>query len=379
MFLSEHKAKELLAQYGLPVPEGRSARTAEEAEAQSREIDSRKYVVKAQIGAGGRGLAGGVKFAATPSSVADEARALLGSTLVTEQTASAGEKVESVYIEAAVDIAESFFVAIALDPKTGGPMLLASSEGGVEFERRALRDAATVKTHLLDESGDGLAEFLAEVGIGDSAVPVLMAARQAFLENDMLLLEVNPFARTGDGGWMVIDAKVSLDANARFRRPEFEGIASDLRRPASEMAADRNNINLVKLEGNIGVVANGAGLGLATHDMIVDAGGVPANFMDIRTTATSFDVAKGVELLLEDPAVRVILLNVHGGGMTSSDTVAEGVNFAYSRSKRALPVIAHMNGHNAEYGIRILHDRKLPVETFDTMSGAIARVVDLAK
>ena len=150
----------------------------------------------------------------------------------------------------------------------------------------------------------------------------------------MTLLEINPFAKTADNQWMVIDAKISLDANASFRRPEFESMVPETNQPDSELKASKNNINFVKLTGNIGVVANGAGLGLATNDMLVDAGGDPANFMDIRTTATSFDVAKGIEILLNDPNVKVIILNVHGGGMTSADTVAEGCLLYTSPSPR---------------------------------------------
>ncbi|EEE36122.1 succinyl-CoA synthetase beta chain [Rhodobacteraceae bacterium KLH11] len=384
MFLSEQVSKELLSQYGLLIPEGRTAKTPELAEAACKEFNAKRYVVKALIPAGGRGLAGGVKFAATPSSVREIAENLLGSTLVTEQTNEGGERVDAVYVEAAIDIAKDYFIAIALDPGTGSPLLLASSDGGVEFEQRSRMDEGTVRTHLLapesDESRAALEGFLKEIGIeGTTAIDSIFAARRAFCENDMTLLEINPFARTATGDWMVIDAKVLLDGNTIFRHPEFETMAADLSRPESELEAQKNNINLVKLTGNVGVVANGAGLGLATHDMLVDAGGDPANFMDIRTTAKSFDVAKGVELLLGDPNVKVILLNVHGGGMTAADTVAEGINFAYSRSERQLPVIAHISGQNAEWGIRILRDRKVPVETFDTISDAVSRVVEIAR
>ena len=384
MFLSEHTSKELLSQYGLSIPNGRQAHTAEEAISRCQDIKSRKYVVKAQIPAGGRGLAGGVKFAATPSSVGEEARKLLGSTIVTEQTLSSGETVNSVYVEAAIDIAEDYFVAIAIDPVSGSPILLASSEGGVEFEQRAQADQDQVKVFQFAEASDqaraDLLAFLKGIGINDpAATDAMYAARQAFCENDMTLLEINPFAKTADNQWMVIDAKISLDANASFRRPEFESMVPETNQPDSELKASKNNINFVKLNGNIGVVTNGAGLGLATNDMLVDAGGDPANFMDIRTTATSFDVAKGIEILLNDPNVKAILLNVHGGGMTSADTVAEGVNFAYSRTGLKLPVVAHMSGQNAEWGIRILHDRKVPVESFETISDAVARVVAIAQ
>lgn len=384
MFLSEHQSKELLAQYDMPVPAGRLARTVQEAEQRCAEISARKYVVKAQIMAGGRGLAGGVKFAATPSAVADEARRMLGSTLVTAQTGSQGELVSAVSVEEALDLAESYFVAFVLDARTGAPMLLASSEGGVEFEQRSQMDPSTVKTLLLPEdtgdARDALTGFLAGIGITENPpIDILFAARQAFVETDMTLLEINPFARTSAGKWVAIDAKVTLDGSALFRHPEFESLAGKQGLSATEMEAQKNDINLVRMDGNIGVVVNGAGLGLATNDMVIDGGGRPANFMDIRTTATSFDIAKGVSLLLDEPRARVILLNVHGGGMTACDTVAEGISFAYSRSDRKLPVVARLAGQNAEWGIRILKDRKIPVEVFDSMSGAVSRAVELAR
>ena len=262
-------------------------------------------------------------------------------------------------------------------------MLLASSEGGVEFEQRARMDSDTVKTYLIDEDSaderENLGAFLATIGVeGAAPVDILLAARKAFVDNDMTVLEINPFARTSNGDWQAIDAKISLDANAIFRHPEFEATAEKQWLSATEMEAQKNNINLVKMDGNIGVVVNGAGLGLATNDMVIEAGGTPANFMDIRTTATSFDIAKGVSLLLEEPNTKVILLNIHGGGMTSCDTVAEGVSFAYSRSDRHLPVIARLAGLNSDWGGKILSDRKVPVEAFDNMTQAVARAVELA-
>lgn len=382
MMLSENQSKELLAQYGIPIPEGRLAHSPEEAEKLCKEINTRKYVVKAQIAAGGRGLAGGIKFAATPSAVANESRTLINSRLVTDQTSAEGEAVRTVYVEAAIDIAKSYYIAISFDPLSGMPMLLASAAGGVEFEQLARMDENAVRTLLLDDTADAraaLVAFLKEVEIeGPDAVAVIESAHQAFRENDLTLVEINPLARTADGKWMAIDAKVALDRNAAFRRPEFDSLVADLGLSSSEMEAHKRDINLVKLSGNIGVLANGAGLGLATNDMITDAGGNPANFMDIRTTARSFDVARGVELLLSDPKVKVLLLNIHGGGMTAADTVAEGVSFAYSRTTRRLPVIAHIAGYNAEWGIKLLQERNVPVETFETMSGAINRVVAVA-
>jgi succinyl-CoA synthetase beta subunit len=255
----------------------------------------------------------------------------------------------------------------------------------VEFEQRARMDESIAQGCALPEDSAGararIAEFLSGIGLTeaqDGALDAIFAARRAFMDNDMTLVEINPFARTRDGRWIAVDAKVAIDPNAGFRRPEFASMVAERPAPADELAAARHNINLVRLEGNIGVVANGAGLGLATNDMIVDAGGKPANFMDIRTTASSMDVARGIEILLGDGRVTAILLTIHGGGMTTADTVAEGVNFAYAKAARKLPVIAYMSGKHADWGHRILRDRKVPVESCDTITAAIGRVVALA-
>lgn len=383
MLLSEYRSKEILRQYGVEVPPARLARTPEEAEAACAGLNARKYVVKAQIGAGGRGLAGGVRFAATPSTVRDEAARMLGSRLVTAQTDARGEVVEEVSIEAAFDLRRQMFLAIAIDTESGHPMLLASSEGGVTFEERVRMDAGAVSAFLLTDAvaadPEPLAAFLAGIGAaGPVPAAIVLSMLQAFAENDMTLLEVNPFAEVADGRWIAIDAKIVLDRNALFRHPEFEGLAARERLSAAETEAQRANINLVPMQGDIGVVVNGAGLGLATNDMLVDAGGRPANFMDIRTTATSFDIARGVELLLAEPQVRAILLNVHGGGMTVCDTVAEGVAFAYARAARKVPVAACLGGQNAEWGLKILADRKVPVTVYPDMKAAVQGAVALA-
>ena len=380
MLLSEYKSKEILRQYGVAVPAARLARTPEEAEAACAGLGARKYVVKAQIGAGGRGLAGGVKFAATPSSVRDEAARLLGTRLVTAQTLADGEPVTAVSVEAALNLKRQVFIALALDAETGHPMLLASAEGGIGFEERVRMDADAVRTLLLTDAVVAdpapLAAFLAEIGVtGEAPVATVLAGRKALVDYDMTLLEINPYSETVEGEWLAIDAKIVIDDNAMFRHPEFDSELAEQRVTASESEAQRSNINFVRLDGNIGVVVNGAGLGLATNDMIIDAGGRPANFMDIRTTAKSFDIAKGVELLLREPQVKAILLNVHGGGMTVCDTVAEGVAFAYARSQRKVPVAVCLGGQNADWGIRILRDRQVPVEVYPNMNAAIRGAV----
>lgn len=376
MILSEYTSKELIAQYGLRIPNGRVARTAEEAEDRCRDLEAEKFVIKAQIGAGGRGLAGGIRFAATPSAVRTEAAALLGSTLVTAQTGSAGETVNAVYVEAAIDIASDAFLAIVLDPLTAQPMLLASPSGGVDFEAEARSRPDLVSQLILDDRAD-VATFLSGIGLDQakSAAEAVANARRAFVANDLSLLEINPFALSSGGDWIAVDAKIVIDGNALFRHPELESLIKDDARTKEERVAQENEINLVMLDGNIGVVVNGAGLGLATNDAIIDANGKPANFMDIRTSATSFQIARGVELLLENPKVEVILLNIHGGGMTVCDTVAEGLAFAYARNSRQLPVVARMAGENAEWAYRILNERKLPVTVADSISAAVDAAV----
>lgn len=381
MLLTEYKSKELLSQFGMNTPPGKRARTAKEAEARCRSIKATKYVVKAQIAAGGRGPAGGIRFAATPSSVHDEAADLLGTQLVTDQTPEDGEEVKVVYIEAALPLAAQHYIALVLDPDSGSPLLLASAEGGTEFEETAHLDEDSVVKATLpkDDPKTAIHTTLARIGIADqTATNQIAAALEAFTENDMTLLEINPFAQTRDGDWMVIDAKIALDPAAAFRHPEFESLLTEQSGPAIETEAQRSNINFVTLPGNLGVVVNGAGLGLATNDMITDADGSPANFMDIRTTATSFDIARGVQLLLEDSSVTAILLNVHGGGMTVCDTVAEGVAFAYTKSSRQVPCVARLAGVNADWGMQILKDRKVPVEAYDDMTAAVARAVELS-
>ena len=385
MFLTESRSKALLSGYGVKIPEGRVARSETEAVAVARELGCGRFVIKAQILAGGRGLAGGVSFANSPRAAGVEARKILGTRLVTEQTGPGGEVVKTVYVEEAVDFRSSLYLAIVIDQKTALPALLGSSEGGVEFEEKAARQPDILVTCLLapDCSGDSaeITEFLARIGVPEGyrarALDLVDGCVRAFADLDVNILEINPTAITDDNDVVAVDAKISLDDNALFRHPEYEALSSELQPDPVEQTARENEINFVRLDGNIGVVTNGAGLGLATNDMLIDAGGRPANFMDIRTTATSLQIAKGVALLLEDASVKAMLLNVHGGGMTVCDTVVEGLALAYSRSARRPPIVARLAGQNAPWARTILKDRRLPHEHFDSMTAAVARVVTL--
>ena len=324
MFLSEHRAKEILGQHRVLIPEGETADSAAAAEQIARGLPCSRYAVKAQIPAGGRGLAGGVRIAATPGEARRVAGALLGTRLVTEQTGPTGERVDHVRVEVAVSARRSLYLAVAIDESRARPVLLGAAEGGVEFEARLRQEPHLLE--LLELSLDGSADaagldgFLSQLRVGEKEAEGLRKLVdklvQATLQSDALLVEINPLALTTDGDWVAVDAKMVLDGNAVYRHPEFEPLVYEANRDERERVARENEINFLKMDGDIGLVVNGAGLGLATTDMVIEAGGRPANFMDIRTTATSFQIAGGVRLLLEDPAVKVILVNVHGGGMT---------------------------------------------------------------
>lgn len=386
MYLSEYQAKEILARYGVTVPDGGLARTPEEAEARARALSSERFVVKAQILAGGRGLAGGIKFAATPSGVRDAAEALLGQRLVTEQTGPEGEVVNRVYVEAAVDDRRSVYLALTVDEAEALPVLLGSREAGVEFEAKLRTNPSALESLALPPDGSldeaGLSEFLAALGLDGAAASnaraLVKALVRAAFENDALLVEINPLAIGADGRAVAIDAKMVIDDNALYRHPQFETLARDAWRDEYERVARENEINFVKMQGNVGLVVNGAGLGLATYDMLVDAGGKPANFMDIRTTASSIQIARGIDVLLQDPKVAVILVNVHGGGMTVCDTIAEGISFAYARAARKAPIVFRAAGQNAAWALTIMKDRRLPFERVDGMKEAVARAVGMA-
>ncbi len=387
MYLSEYQAKEILAQYGVAIPQGRIAASAEEAEARAREIACEKFAVKSQIGAGGRGLAGGIKFAASPGAVRIAAQELIGSTLVTEQTGPKGEKVGQVYVEAAVDAAASLYAAVIIDPKTAQPTILAAAVGGVEFETLAAENPEAVHSLALSRQGEvadaTLLSFLNGLGISmaaaGSAAELLRSAVRALIKTDAVLVEINPLAITGADQAIALDAKMVIDGNAIPRHPELDGFVREAPVDDAERIARENEVNFLKLDGNIGLLVNGAGLGLATYDMVVDAGGRPANFMDIRTTAYSFQIARVIDLLVKDPAIKVILVNIHGGGMTACDTVAEAISFAYSRSERKPPIVYRAAGQNADWSRTMMKDRRLPFENAANITQAVNRAVVVAK
>jgi succinyl-CoA synthetase beta subunit len=307
-----------------------------------------------------------VRFAETPAMAGSEAGRLLGRQLATGQTGPGGLLVRWVYVEEAVDCIQLFYAAVVLDLAAGRLMLLASAHGGDDIQALAEREPGIIKQIPLTLTGaTAEGDF---IGLGRSIGldgPQLMVAERvfrqlvtAFVALDATLLEVNPLGLMDGPEFVALDAKLTIDDNALFRHAGLRGLRDFTVRDEGdpvELEAQRHQINYIRMDGDIGVVVNGAGLALATLDMLCDAGGRPANFMDIRTTASSLDIARGVQLLLEDPAVRAVLVNVHGGGMQACDTIAEGIGIAVRRcSGRTLPIVICMAGNHAEFAKKVL-------------------------
>lgn len=360
MHLHEFLAKELLARRGVATPAGRIAGSADDAERAARSVGAARHAVKAQILAGDRMAAGGIRFAGSPAEVRAAAAALLGKPLVTRQTGPRGEVVRWVYVEEEVRALTNLYVAAALDRAAGEIVLLGSSQTVDESDPTAHRRSGRLKRLALRVEGSravgdvaGLAASIAPA-TADKGVLADLLQRLAdmLIELDATLIEINPLAFTADGRFIAVDAKMTVDDNALSRHPDLAALRqadANVDGDPAEIAADRRHINYLAMDGDIGVVVNGAGLALATLDSIGDAGGRPANFMDVRTTATSLDIAFAFGLVLANKAVRAVLVNVHGGGMQRCDTIAEGIGIAMRKSGRRVPMIVRLAGNNADF------------------------------
>lgn len=389
MDLYEHQAKRLLAAYGIPTPIGETARTADQAGQAARRLGSASYVVKAQILAGDRKSAGGIRFASNAVEVEKAAAQLIGSKLVTSQTGAMAALVDSVHVEEMVRVAQNLYLAVTLDKATGEIVMLASDRGGEDIEKRAGKEKGLVTRlplRIEDNRLTGDFDSLASSAVSDEKLRKALAIvmrnlAAAMIGSDATLAEINPLCVTTDGHLMALDAKVTIDDNALFRRAELRKLrdgrinATD---PA-ELEAQQHQINYMRLDGDIGCVVNGAGLALVTHDLIVDAGGKPANFMDIRTTATSLDIAHGFALLLKNPAIRSIYVNVHGGGMQRCDTIAEGIGIAMRRSGRRMPIVIRMAGNNAQFATTVLKNNGVAYTAAADMAEGASSAVKAAR
>lgn len=360
MFLHEFQAKELLARYGIRAPKGRVAASVAEAGRAARRLAISRYAIKAQVHAGDRGANGGVLFADDPDGVAAAAERLIGRPLVTSQTAPTGQLVRLVYIEEAIDVSRLLYMAVMIDAPAGRLVLLASAAGGEYVEKAVAGDpTAMLRMPVLysePPAREDYASLSLQLGLppatAEKVTDLMARLVEAAIQCDAQLIEINPLAVTVAGDLIALDAKMQVDENAMFRQAELASLreveAAETGDPLA-LAAQTHQINYVRMDGDIGVVVNGAGLALATLDMLADCGGSPANFMDIRTTATSQDIAYGFGLILSNERTRAILVNVHGGGMQRCDTIAEGIAMGMRGCKRELAMIVRLAGNNADF------------------------------
>jgi malate-CoA ligase subunit beta len=382
MDIHEYQAKEILARFGVPVPRGGLAYSPEQASYRAQELGGDRWVVKAQIHSGGRGEAGGVKVCSSPAEVEDAAAAMLGRQLVTRQTGDAGKTVFRLYIEEAADIAQEIYLGFVLDRKTERVMVVASAAGGVEIEEISAENPDSI-LRMVVEPAVGLQDFQARelaFGLGldtaqiGKAVKLFKGAYRAFRDLDATMVEINPLIVTGAGDLIALDGKMSFDDNALFRRPQISELRDKSQEdPREAYAADRG-LSYVGLDGNIGCMINGAGLAMATMDMIKLAGGEPANFLDIGGGASPERVLKAFRTVLMDDGVKVVLVNIFAG-INRCDWVAEGVVKAFQQADIQVPVVVRLAGTNVEEGRQIIDNSGLPIITADTLADAAQKSV----
>ncbi len=390
MQLHEFQAKELLERYGLRIPRGRIAGDIEQARRVASRLKFPRYAVKAQMRTTERLAEGGVRFAASADGVAATAATMLGTSLSSGSHNAHQEFVRWVLIEEIIACALQLYTAVVLDTASGRLVLLTSRTGGTGIETRAANEPDLIKKTPLTITQDGVdGDFdgaAIELGLPEqatgNAANILRTIAQIAVELDAVQVEINPLALTPSNELIALDAKLKIDDHAMFRHPglaAFREAVTNEEDDPHELGADRHQINYAALDGSIGLIVNGAGLALATLDMLIDFGGEPSNFMDIRTTATSLDIAFGVELVLNNPNTKALLVNVHGGGMQRCDTIAEGIAIAVSRTSRALPVVARFAGNNADFASVRLKGAGIGFEEADDMMSAVRRIVELAK
>lgn len=387
MNIHEYQAKTLLGDYNVPKPEGRVAQTVADARSAASALGPGPWVVKAQIHAGGRGKAGGVRLVKTLEEVTAAAEALLGNPLVTHQTGPEGEVVHAVYVEnATTDIAQELYLSFAIDRTRGCFAVIASAQGGMDIEEVAARTPDAIYTAWVDPVV-GFAPFVgrevAFEGLGltgevaKRAADVILKAAQAFQSIDALMLEINPLVVTGSGQVLALDAKISLDENALFRHAEFMGFAEGTASPA-EVEAARHGLTYVALDGTIGCMVNGAGLAMATMDIIHHYGGSPANFLDVGGGAPRERVQKAFEIILADARVGGILVNIFGGIMRC-DVIAAGLVDAAKEMRRPVPIVVRLAGTKAAEGAEILRQSNLNITPAASLDEAARTIVQLVQ
>jgi succinyl-CoA synthetase beta subunit len=392
MNIHEYQAKELLAKFGVPVPAGHAAMSVEEAVEAAKQLPGPLYVVKAQIHAGGRGKGkfkelgpdakGGVRLAKTLDEVRAHATEMLGNTLVTVQTGEAGKQVNRLYVTDGVDIAKEFYLALLVDRGTGRIAIVASTEGGMDIETVAHDTPEKITTITVDPAtglmphhGRAVAAALGLTGdLAKQAQNVTAKLYDAFLGTDASQIEINPLAVTDDGKLMVLDAKVGFDSNAMFRHKDLAELRDLTEEDPMEIEASKYDLAYIKLDGNIGCMVNGAGLAMATMDIIKLNGAFPANFLDVGGGASKEKVTAAFKIILDDPAVKGILVNIFGGIM-KCDIIADGIVAAAKEVDLKVPLVVRLEGTNVEEGKRILAESGLAIVPANDLGDAARKIV----
>ncbi|OGA09611.1 MAG: succinate--CoA ligase subunit beta [Betaproteobacteria bacterium RIFCSPLOWO2_02_FULL_65_20] len=386
MKIHEYQAKEILRRYGVPTPQGVPCFTVDEAVKAAQSLGGKAWVVKAQIHAGGRGKGGGVKLAKTIDEVRQFAGQILGMQLVTHQTGAQGQQVRRLLVEEGANIAKELYVGMVVDRGTQRVCLMASSEGGMDIEEVAAQTPEKIHKVFIDPAAglqDPEADDVArKIGIPESSIPqaraVLQGLHRAFWETDASLAEINPLILTGDGRLIALDAKVNFDDNALYRHPDLEAMHDLDEEDPAEVEAAKSDLNYIQLDGTIGCLVNGAGLAMATMDTIKLYGASPANFLDVGGGATTEKVTEAFKIMLRNPKLQAILVNIFGGIM-QCDVIAEGIVAAAREVRLSVPLVVRMKGTNEDLGKKILADSGLPIIAADNMADAAQRVVAASK
>ena len=392
MNIHEYQAKELLAKYGVGIPAGIPALTVEEAVAAAKQLPGPLYVVKAQIHAGGRGKGkfkelpadakGGVRLAKSVEEVEAFAKEMLGNTLVTIQTGEAGKQVNRLYVTDGVDIAKEYYLSMLVDRKTGRVAIIASTEGGMDIEEVAHSTPEKITTITIDPAegfkphhGRAVAFGLKLTGdLNKQAQKLTAQLYEAFIALDCSMLEINPLVETNDGKLLVLDTKMSFDSNALYRHPDVMALRDETEEDPAEIEASKHDLAYIKLDGNIGCMVNGAGLAMATMDIIKLNGAFPANFLDVGGGASKEKVTEAFKIILSDPAVEGILVNIFGGIM-KCDVIAEGIVAAAKDVNLSVPLVVRLEGTNVQQGKDILANSGLPIVAANDLGDAAQKIV----
>jgi len=384
--IHEYQAKSVLARFGVTVPRGEVAFTSQEAGEIARRLGGGIAVVKAQIHAGGRGKGGGVKIAKSADEAEQLAKQMLGMTLVTHQTGAEGRKVGRVLIEEGLQIERELYLSIVIDRASASPVIIASASGGMDIEEVAAKEPEKILREQIDP-GTGVIPFQARklafgMGLGagsaNKLVKILDSIYKAFIETDASMIEINPLILTKSGDLLALDAKVSFDDNALYRHPDLRDLRDLGEEDPLEVEASKFSLNYIRLEGNIGCMVNGAGLAMATMDIIKLAGGEPANFLDVGGGANAEQIKNAFRILMADSNVKAVLINIFGG-ILRCDVLAQGVIAAVQELGVRVPIVIRMEGTNVEEGKRLLRESGLNFSTSDSMGEAADKVVSLAR